>query len=75
MATVCGLCPFRPFLLGFQGAGSWCTALITALVKSVVKLRFTWFAIVGLTLFFAHPILQKTKVSFLNYLFRDEALI
>jgi hypothetical protein len=47
--------------------------LITALVNSAVKLRFTWFATVGLILFFAHPILQRTKASLPNYLFRDEA--
>ena len=23
IATVCGSCPFRPFLLGFHGGGSW----------------------------------------------------
>ena len=72
--TVFELCPFRPFLLDFHSGGSWRTALITALVKSVVKLRFTWFATFGLILFFAHPILQRTKASLLNYLFRDEAM-
>jgi hypothetical protein len=74
MATVCESCPFRPLLLGFHGDCSWCTALITALVKSAVKLRLTWFATVGLILFFAHPILQRIKASLPNYLFRDEAV-
>ncbi|MCJ7570594.1 MAG: hypothetical protein MUO82_01780, partial [Candidatus Thermoplasmatota archaeon] len=73
IATVFGLCPFRPFLLGFQGGGIWCTALITALVKSAVKLRFTWFATFGFILFFAHPIQGKDECFLLNYLFRDEA--
>jgi len=74
IATVLGLCPFLPLLLGRQGGGSWYTALITALMKRVVKLRFTWFATVGFIRCFAHPILRKTELHFSNYLFRDEAI-
>ena len=75
MATVLGSCPFLPRLLGCQGGGSRCTALITAQVNSPMKLRFTWFATVGFIRCFAHPISQKIELYLLVIYFGMKPLL